>query len=132
MNAQEFESAVRELRQLQRRFFRCSKDDADRPKALKMMRDKEKEVSGVVETVMAVRPIDKMVESDREQFFLDVTLMLRLQKKWMKQGGGSWQMNPAKEAEKKVDEWLARWKEEREAEKQRWLEEVQKRQLTIF
>lgn len=132
MNAQEFESAVRELRQLQRRFFRCKKDDADRPKALEMMREKEKEVSGVVETVMAVRPIDKMVESDREQFFLDVTLMLRLQKKWMKQGGGSWQMNPAKEAEKKVDEWLARWKEEREAEKQRWLEEVQKRQLTIF
>ncbi len=132
MNAQEFESAVRELRQLQRRFFRCKKDDADRTKALEMMRDKEKEVSGVVETVMAVRPIDKMVESDREQFFLDVVLMLRLQKKWMKQGGGSWQMNPAKEAEKKVDEWLARWKEEREAEKQRWLEEVQKRQLTIF
>lgn len=132
MNAQEFESAVRELRQLQRRFFRCRKDDADRPKALEMMRDKEREVSDVVETVMAVRPIDKMVESDREQFFLDVTLMLRLQKKWMKQGGGSWQMNPAKEAEKKVDEWLARWNEEREAEKQRRLEEVQKRQLTIF
>lgn len=132
MNAQEFEAAVRELRQLQRRFFNCRKDDPDREKSKILMREKEKEVLIVVESVMAIRPQGKRAESEREQFFLDVVLMLRRQKEWMRQGGGYWQMEPAKVAEKKVDEWLQRWNDEREAEKLRLWEEEQKRQLSLF
>ena len=79
MNAQEFESAVRELRQLQRRFFRCKKDDPDREKAKILMREKEKVVLNVIETVMAIRPRGKQAEGEREQFLLDVAEMLRRQ-----------------------------------------------------
>lgn len=132
MNAQEFESAVRELRQLQRRFFRCAKDDPDREKAKMLMRDKEKEVLNVIENVMAIRPKGKAAEGEREQFFLDVAEMLRRQKEWMKQGGGQWYMNPAKDAELKVDKQLTKWDERKKEEEKARRAELMKNQTSLF
>ena len=129
MNAQEFEKAVRELRQSQRRFFNCKKDDPDREKAKLLMREKEKEVLNVVETVMAIRPMGKRAESEREDFFLAVDEMMKKQKAWMKQGGGAWYMNPARDAEKRVDEFLASFDEQRRRQK---VYEEQKRQMSLF
>lgn len=132
MNAQEFESAVRELRQSQRRFFRCKKDDPDREKAKILMREKEKVVLNVIETVMAIRPRGKQVEGEREQFFLDVAEMLRRQKDWMKQGGGHWYMNPAKDAELKVDKQLTKWDERKKEEEKARRAELMKNQTSLF
>lgn len=132
MNAQEFESAVRELRQLQRRFFRCKKDDPDREKAKILMREKEKVVLNVIETVMAIRPRGKLAEGEREQFFLDVAEMLRRQKDWMKQGGGHWYMNPAKDAELKVDKQLTKWDERKKEEEKARRAELMKNQTSLF
>lgn len=132
MNAQEFESAVRELRQLQRRFFRCKKDDPDREKAKILMREKEKVVLNVIETVMAIRPRGKQAEGEREQFFLDVAEMLRRQKDWMKQGGGHWYMNPAKDAELKVDKQLTKWDERKKEEEKARRAELMKNQTSLF
>lgn len=132
MNAQEFESAVRELRQLQRRFLRCKKDDPDREKAKLLMREKEKEVLNVVETVMAIRHTGKQAESEREQFFLDVAEMLRRQKEWMKLGGGQWYMNPAKDAERQVDKQLAKWDERKKEEEKARHAELMKNQTSLF
>lgn len=132
MNAQEFESAVRELRQSQRRFFRCKKDDPDREKAKILMREKEKVVLNVIETVMAIRPRGKQAEGEREQFFLDVAEMLRRQKDWMKQGGGHWYMNPAKDAELKVDKQLTKWDERKKEEEKARRAELMKNQTSLF
>lgn len=132
MNAQEFESAVRELRQLQRRFFRCKKDDPEREKAKILMREKEKVVLNVIETVMAIRPRGKQAEGEREQFFLDVAEMLRRQKDWMKQGGGHWYMNPAKDAELKVDKQLTKWDERKKEEEKARRAELMKNQTSLF
>lgn len=132
MNAQEFESAVRELRQSQRRFFRCKKDDPDREKAKILMREKEKVVLNVIETVMAIRPRGKQAEGEREQFFLDVAEMLRRQKEWMKQGGGQWYMNPAKDAEKQVDKQLSKWDERKKEEEKTRRAELMKNQTSLF
>lgn len=132
MNALEFESAVRELRQSQRRFFRCKKDDPDREKAKLLMREQEKEVLNVIETVMAIRPRGKQAEGEREQFFLDVAEMLRRQKDWMKQGGGHWYMNPAKDAELKVDKQLTKWDERKKEEEKARRAELMKNQTSLF
>lgn len=132
MNAQEFETAVRELRQVQRRFFRCKKDDPDREKSKMLMREKETEVREVAEKVMAIRPKGKKVENEREQFFLDVAEMLRRQKEWMKQGGGQWYMNPAKDAERQVDKQLAKWDERRKEEEKARRAEMTKNQTSLF
>lgn len=132
MNKVEFEEAVKELRYRQRRFFNCKKDDPDRQKALEMMREQEIILRNEIDFVLAVRPRNKAVESDREQFFLDVAEMMRKQREWAKQGGGSWYMNPAREAEKKVDAMLTKWNEEREAERRRKMEEESKRQMKLF
>lgn len=132
MNKVEFEEAVKELRYRQRRFFNCKKDDPDRQKALEMMREQEIILRNEIDFVLAVRPRNKAVESDRKQFFLDVAEMMRKQREWAKQGGGSWYMNPAREAEKKVDAILTKWKEEREAERRRKMEEEAKRQMKLF
>ena len=132
MNKVEFEEAVKELRYRQRRFFNCKKDDPDRQKALEMMREQEIILRNEIDFVLAVRPRNKTVESDREQFFLDVAEMMRKQREWAKQGGGSWYMNPAREAEKKVDAMLTKWNEEREAERRRKMEEEAKRQMKLF
>ena len=113
MNALEFEKEVRELRHRQRAFFHYRKDDPSREKAKMLMREKESVVREVVEKVMAIRPRGKRVDNEREQFFLDVAEMLRKQKEWMMQGGGSWMMNPAREMEAKVDRQLAAWDEQR-------------------
>lgn len=132
MNKVEFEEAVKELRYRQRRFFNCKKDDPDRQKALEMMREQEIILRNEIDFVLAVRPRNKAIESDREQFFLDVAEMMRKQREWAKQGGGSWYMNPAREAEKKVDAMLTKWNEEREAERRRKMEEETKRQMKLF
>jgi len=132
MNKVEFEEAVKELRYRQRRFFNCKKDDPDRQKALEMMREQEIILRNEIDFVLAVRPRNKAIESDREQFFLDVAEMMRKQREWAKQGGGSWYMNPAREAEKKVDAMLTKWNEEREAERRRKMEEEAKRQMKLF
>lgn len=132
MKPNEFEYKVRELRQRQRRFFNCRKDDPDRKKALELMRETEKELREVIEPVMAIRERGKSSESPRESFFLDVAEMMKRQREWAKNGGGSWQMNPAKEYEKKVDEWLRKWDEEANLEKTRKREEEAKRQTKLF
>lgn len=132
MNAQEFETAVRELRQLQRRFFRCKKDDPDREKSKMLMREKETVVREVVEKVMAIRPRGKRVENEREQFFLDVAVMLRKQKEWMMQGGGRWYMNPAKDAELTVDKQLTKWDEQRKEKEKARQVELLKNQTSLF
>lgn len=132
MNAQEFETAVRELRQVQRRFFRCKKDDPDREKSKMLMREKETEVREVVEKVMAIRPKGKKVENEREQFFLDVAEMLRKQKEWMMQGGGRWYMNPARDAEQKVDKQLVKWDEKKKEEEKARRAELMKNQTSLF
>lgn len=132
MNKVEFEEAVKELRYRQRRFFNCKKDDPDRQKALEVMREQEIILRNEIDFVLAVRPRNKAIESDREQFFLDVAEMMRKQREWAKQGGGSWYMNPAREAEKKVDAMLTKWNEEREAERRRKMEEEAKRQMKLF
>lgn len=132
MDKETFEKEVRELRYRQRRFFRCRKDDADRPKALDLMREQEAKVREEVEFVMMIRPKGKKAESKREQFFLDVADMMAKQKEWMKQGGGHWYMNPARDLEKKVDDQLREWDEEKKAERQRKAEEEAKRQTSLF
>lgn len=132
MNAIEFETAVRELRQVQRRFFRCKKDDPDREKSKMLMREKETEVREVVEKVMAIRPRGKNVENEREQFFLDVAEMLRKQKEWMMQGGGRWYMNPANDAESTVDKQLTKWDERRKEEEKARQAELLKKQTSLF
>ena len=132
MNAIEFEAAVRELRQVQRRFFRCKKDDPDREKSKMLMREKETEVREVVEKVMVIRPRGKKVENEREQFFLDVAEMLRKQKEWMMQGGGHWYMNPAKDAESTVDKQLTKWDERRKEEEKTRQAELLKNQTSLF
>lgn len=132
MNATEFETAVRELRYRQRHFFRCKKDDPNRPKAKELMKEQEKIVGEVVDAVITRRPKDKPVQSDREQFFLNVAEMLRRQKEWMRQGGGSCYMNPSKEAEKKVDAQLSVWDEERKRQHQLRQEEERRKQTSLF
>lgn len=132
MNAQEFEDAVREMRRAQRRFFHLKKDDPDRENSKRIMREREKVVLDVTQIVMAIRPKNKRVENEREQFFLDVVEMLRRQKTWMMQGGGSWMMNPAREKEKVVDLQMQKWDDIRREEERIRREEIQKKQLTIF
>lgn len=133
MNAQEFEQAVRELRKRQKRYFACRKDNPDKEQRKLLMREKETEVREVVEKVMAIRPRGKMVENEREQFFLDVAEMLRLQKIWIRNGGGGgWMMNPACEMEAKVDRQLAAWDEERKEEARKRNEELLKNQTSLF
>jgi len=132
MDKETFEKEVRELRCRQRRFFRCRKDDADRPKALELMREQEAKVREEVEFVMMIRPKGKKAESKREQFFLDVADMMAKQREWMKQGGGHWYMNPAREMEKKVDDQLREWDEEKKSERQRKAEEEAKKQTSLF
>ena len=132
MNAETFEKEVRELRRRQRRFFACRKDDPDREKAKLMMREQEGVVREEVEFVMMVRPKGKPSSGEREDFFLAVADMMRKQQDWARQGGGSWYMNPAKDAEKRVDEYLKRWDEQREAERQKRIEEEKKKQMVLF
>lgn len=96
------------------------------------MREQEKEVLNVIETVMAIRPKGKKAEGEREQFFLDVAEMLRKQKEWMKQGGGQWYMNPAKEAELAVDKQLTKWDERKKEEEKARRVELMKQQLSLF
>lgn len=132
MNALEFEKEVRELRHRQRAFFHYRKDDPSREKAKMLMREKESVVREVVEKVMAIRPRGKRVDNEREQFFLDVAEMLRKQKEWMMQGGGSWMMNPAREMEAKVDRQLAAWDEQRKKEKKDRQAELLKKQTSLF
>ena len=132
MKSDEFEKEVRELRYRQRRFFRCRKDDPDRPKALQLMRDQENLLRPYIEKVMQSRPPHRRPESRREEFFLAVNDMLRQQLEWAKRGGGSWQMNPAKDAEKKVDVFLAEFDEERKAAKQREIEAERAKQTKLF
>lgn len=132
MNAETFEKEVLELRRRQRRFFNCRKDDPDRTKVIEIMREQESKVREEVEFVMMVRPKGKMAESDREQFFLDVADMVRKQKEWAINGGGKWYLNPAKEAEKRVDIWLQKFEEKRCEERQRMLYEAHKRQYSLF
>jgi len=132
MKSDEFEKEVRELRYRQRRFFRCRKDDPDRQKALQLMRDQENLLRPYIEKVMQSRPPRRRPESRREEFFLAVNDMLRQQLEWAKRGGGSWQMNPAKEAEKKVDVFLAEFDEERKAAKQREIEAERAKQTKLF
>lgn len=132
MNAIEFEKEVRKMRQLQRRFFAYRKDNPDRPHAKEMMREQEKVVREVVEKVMAIRPRGKRVDNEREQFFLDVAEMLRKQKEWMMQGGGSWMMNPAREMEANVDRQLAEWDKQRKEEEKARQAELLKNQTSLF
>ena len=132
MNAQEFEQAVRELRKRQKRYFACRKDSPDKEQCKLLMREKETEVREVVEKVMAIRPREKMVENEREQFFLDVAEMLRKQKEWMMQGGGSWMMNPAREMEANVDRQLAEWDKQRKEEEKARQAELLKNQTSLF
>lgn len=132
MNAQEFEQAVRELRKRQKRYFACRKDSPDKEQCKLLMREKETEVREVVEKVMAIRPKGKMVENEREQFFLDVAEMLRKQKEWMMQGGGRWYMNPANDAESTVDKQLTKWDERRKEEEKARQAELLKNQTSLF
>lgn len=97
------------------------------------MREQEKEVLNVIETVMAIRPKGKKAEGEREQFFLDVAEMLRKQKEWMKQGGGQWYMNPAKEVELTVDKQLTKWDERKKEEEEKARRvELMKQQTSLF
>jgi len=132
MKSDEFEKEVRELRYRQRRFFRCRRDDPDRPKALQLMRDQEQLLRPYVEQVMRIRPPRRRPESRREVFFLAVAEMLRQQLEWAKSGGGSWQLNPARDAEKSVDRFLAEFEEERKADKRRETEAAMARQQRLF
>lgn len=133
MKPKEFEDAVRELRQRQRRYFRCRKDDPDKPKALELMRETERIIHNEVEMVRLIRPKNRAAANKREEFFLAVALMMDHQKEWMKSGGGNnWASMTAREAEKAVDKFLADFDEERRLEEQRRIEEIKKRQLTMF
>ena len=132
MTPQEFETEVRKLRQLQRRFFRCKKDDPDLKKALSMMSEKEKELFPYIDTVLAIRP-EGEAHSEREQFFLLVADMVKKQSDWRRRGGGaSWAMYKAKEAESMVDKWLAKWDERKAEEKQRATEAEKAKQTRLF
>ena len=128
----EFEEAVRELRRRQKRFFQCRKDDPDKEKAKELMREQEQIVWPVVDAVLAQRPATKRIESKREEFFLVVADMIRKQREWIKQGGGSYSMYSAHKAERMVDKWLTKYDEDRAAEKSRAIEEEQKKQPTLF
>lgn len=131
MNALEFEKEVRELRRRQRAFFNYRKDDPNREKALQLMREQEELLRNVIEPVMAIRT-SKESHGEREQFFLLVVDMMKKQRVWARQGGGSWYMNPARDAERTVDKWLKKWDEKREEEKRRAMEEERKKQLELF
>ncbi len=131
MNKTEFEQAVRELRTRQKRFFRCRKDDPDREKAKKLMREQEQIVWPIVDAVMATRPIGKNAESKREEFFLAVAEMKKRQIEWMK-SPGYYNVERAHAAEKEVDKILRQWDEEKEYERKRASEEELKRQTTLF
>lgn len=128
----EFEEAVRELRRRQKRFFNCKKDDPDKEKAKELMREQEHLVWPVVDAVMSQRPPSKRIENEREEFFLVVVDMIRKQREWMKQGGGSYSMYSAHEAERLVDKWLAKFDEEQREEKRRKMEEEKAKQPTLF
>lgn len=132
MNPQEFETEVRKLRQLQRRFFSLRKDDQDRGRILEMVREQEKLVGEVVDIVMARRPTNKKPDNEREAFFLDVTEMLRRQRSWMKYGGSGYMMYPAREQEKKVDNQLQSWNEQRKEERKKRMEQELKKQTPLF
>ena len=131
MNAKEFEDAVRELRMRQKRFFRCRKDDPDKEKSKMMMRDQENKLFPYIEEVLAARPSGE-AKSEREQFFLLVADMMKKQREWKKQGGGSWAMYIAKDAEKMVDKWLAKWDEQIAEEKRQALEAEKAKQTRLF
>jgi hypothetical protein len=131
MNALEFEKEVRELRRRQRAFFHYRKDDPSREKALQHMREQEELLRNVIEPVMAIRT-SKESHGEREQFFLLVAEMMKKQREWARQGGGSWYMNPARDAEHTVDKWLAKWDEQKAEEKRRAMEEERKKQLELF
>lgn len=131
MNALEFEKEVRELRRRQRAFFHYRKDDPSREKAKLYMREQEDKLSSVIEPVMAMRT-SREAHGEREQFFLLVVEMMNKQREWAKQGGGTWYMNPAREAEHTVDKWLQKWDEKAAEEKRRAMEEEKKKQLQLF
>lgn len=128
----EFEEAVRELRRRQKRFFHCRKDDPDKEKAKTLMREQEQVVFPVVDAVLAQRPAGKRIDNEREEFFMVVADMVRKQRDWMKQGGGSWSMYTAREAEKMCDKWLAKFDEEHREEKRLAAEEERAKQPTLF
>lgn len=131
MNALEFEKEVRELRRRQRAFFNYRKDDPSREKAKQHMREQEELLRSVIEPVMATRT-SREAHGEREQFFLLVVDMMKKQREWARQGGGSWYMNPSRDAEHTVDKWLAKWDEQKAEEKRRAMEEERKKQLELF
>ena len=132
MNAQEFEEAVRELRKRQKRYFACRKDSPDKERCKQMMRQQEKLVGEVVDIIMATQPRYSKPVGERKAFFLDVAEMLRLQKVWIRSGGGGWMATPARELEAKVDKQLNIWDEQRKVEQEKKADEERKRQLKLF
>ena len=132
MNKETFEKEVCELRRRQRAFFNFRKDDPNREKAKERMREQEALIREEVEFVLMIRPKGKPSRGEREDFFLAVAEMMSKQREWMKQGGGSWYMNPARDAEKKVDTFLMRWDEQRKEEKRRAMEAEMAKQTTLF
>ena len=132
MTPQEFEQAVRELRRRQRLFFNCRTDNPDKEKALQLMRQQERIVWPVVDAALAQRPANRRAENQSEEFFLLVADMIKKQRQWAHQGGGSWSMYSASEAEKTVDTWLSRFDEEKAAAKRRLIEAEQAKQTSLF
>ena len=131
MTQQEFENAVRELRQRQKRFFRCRKDDPDREIAIKLMRETEKVLRRVLD---ANRPYchPGNPKSKREEFFMVVDEMMQKQEIWMRNGGGSGYRYPAQEAEKMVDKWLNGFTEEHRKEEHRRKKQIEEMQPKLF
>lgn len=131
MTPQEFENAVRELRQRQRRFFRCRKDDPDREMALGLMRETEKTVRQVLDANRRYcHPGNP--KSKREEFFMVVDDMVQKQTAWMRQGGGSGFMYAAHEAEKMVDKWLKGYDDEHREEERRRQKAIEEMQPKLF
>lgn len=132
MNKETFEKEVRELRRRQKAFFHFRKDNPNREKAKERMKEQEAVIREEVEFMLMIRPKGKPSSGEREDFFLAVAEMMTKQREWMKQGGGSWYMNPARDAEKKVDTFLMRWDEQLKEEKSRAMEAEKARQTSLF
>ena len=127
MNAEEFEKLVIECRQAQKLYFRTAKADPKKASALDRMKKAEKPIISEIRLIIKCRCKDNSKQNRREAFFLDVANMFDIQQQWMK-----YKYNDLQEksivAERKVDDWLTEFRNDREQQRR---EEAERQQLKL-
>lgn len=128
MNHLEFRTKVKELRISQKYYWRLKKEDPVKEVAKRKMRNFECVIRAEIKNVLAYRSKGKSVQSDEEQFFLDVAEMMEKQLVWM-MNKSYFLQEAAREKEKVVDEWIRVFEEREKKEK---IEAEERLQLKLF